>query len=126
MSIPNSGNEYLSENAQIALAKIHALELARAKHLLGTARQISTNARGEAVWEVPSRSQPYRVHLVTHGLRSTLPTCDCKSVTPCSHIGAVLHGLAQRDAALAQAHREYDAWQDDNMGGSVLDCLRGW
>lgn len=119
--------EPLNENAQIALAKIHAVELAKARHTIGTARYAGTDDKGVALWYVPSRSQRHQVYFVKHAYRSAMPVCDCPSVKPCSHIGAVLHAEQQRDEALAQAQREHDDWwRYANMGGALLDCMRGW
>lgn len=85
----------------------HALELARARHLDGTATFLGTYTAGDGstpiCWHVPShdRSGRYTVELDE---RTGVITCHCTAASygrPCAHAGAVVHALQQRQRALA-------------------------
>jgi hypothetical protein len=80
------------------------LELARGRHLTGTARL--ANDRGEMRdYEVPSYDR-LDVHNVRYSVARGLAYCDCKagmSGLPCGHAGAVLHAETQRAQALSAA-----------------------
>jgi hypothetical protein len=83
----------------------HALQLAEARHLTGTARWQHADQLAE-VFAVPSgdRRVLHTVRLVHAS--GELIRCDCTASSygrPCGHAGAVVHALWQREQATGTA-----------------------
>jgi hypothetical protein len=111
---------------QSGLWRIRALALAEERHLIGTARLMWTTIYHRELWTVPSRTTAGAVHQVTVDETSGRIHCDCPSRGACSHQGAVLHAARMREQATRALQTEAE-WRDEcNMGGEVLDCMRGW
>src|SRR5260221_2788394 len=78
-----------------------AVELAAAKHLIGTARRRGSGQFAE-FFIVPSGDRRGQ-HEVWLDRASGDPRCDCVAASywrPCSHAGAVLHAERQRRDAM--------------------------
>jgi hypothetical protein len=87
------------------------VELARASHLDGTARQICTGHYRE-LFEIPSKNRSSS-HIVSHVYASHGLYCDCvaaqKGQCNCAHIGATILYIDCRSQVIAQAKREWAA-----------------
>jgi hypothetical protein len=91
-----------TQDTNTAHWQARALELARQRHLTGTAQLIGTGEVGQRIYRVPSRSEIGLVYLVQFFTFTGRYFCGCHAGCwdrACSHAGAVVHAERQRAAA---------------------------
>jgi hypothetical protein len=88
-----------------------SIEIAERDHLMFRSRYHGANELGEAVFSVPSRAQPGRVHVVRLAAAGVW-LCGCTAAEhglPCGHVGAAARHWAQIYQAMTEAGQRANA-----------------
>ena len=114
--------------------KTRCLELAEMNHLIGSARwervsEINPTVEIFTVRSLSSGSSYHGRHIVGHDVVADTYICDCTAAqygNACSHIGSVVAAVMRRAHLLNAVESACQAWERENLGGSLLDIYRGW